>query len=224
MNGTIFSEAIGAIDSKYIDKALNYRPKRKVHILPFAASLTILLLLCGFAYTAHVYWGVGPAEWTDISELTQPFGTVAGEQLANQKKDSRIFYEKSSLISNYTNVYADCSVCVTTEENVIPPLYFSPNYMVIFTQGDEKGWALETGDELTLHISLHQAQSLELETGYIVNGEYHLLSLAKGNDFNETLTAADAGKYFICVTNRSSTNAVIRAGEILSNRPVRCLE
>lgn len=224
MNGKTFSEAMGAIDSKYIDKALYYRQKRKVHILPFAASLTIILFVCGFAYTAHVYWGVGPAEQTDISKLTQPFGTVAGEQQANEEKDSGIFYEKSSLISNYTNVYADRFVCVTTGENVIPSLYFSPNYMVIFTQGDEKGWALEAGEELTLHISLHQAQSLELETGYIVNGEYHLLSLAKGNDFNETLTAADAGEYFICVTNRSSTNAVIRAGEILWNKLVRSLE
>lgn len=213
MNAKTFSEAMSTIDNRYIDRALNYRRKKRVHILPFAASLTILLLLCGFAYSAYVYWGVGSAEQIDFDRLTQPFGTVADEQMTDENNGG-MFYEKSGLISDYTNVYADDSVCVATDGNVIQPLYFSPNYMIIFAKEDEKGWALEAGEELALHFSLYPAQSLELEIGYILNGEYHLLSVTKGSDFDETLIAAGAGEYYFCVTNRASANAVIEEGEI----------
>lgn len=213
MNAKTFSEAMGAIDNKYIDRALNYHRKRKIRLLPIAASLTILLSLCGFAYSAYIYWGVGAVERIDFDKLTKPFGTVAGEQTADEG-DSGIFYEKSGLISDYTNVYADNSVCVTTDENMIPPLYFSPNYMIIFTREDEKSWALEAGEQLTLQFSLYHSQSLELEIGYILNGKYHLLSVSRGRDFDETLIAAEEGEYYFCVTNHSSANAIIENGEI----------
>ena len=105
MNAKTFSEAMSTIDNRYIDRALNYRRKKRVHILPFAASLTILLLLCGFAYSAYVYWGVGSAEQIDFDRLTQPFGTVADEQMTDENNGG-MFYEKSGLINDYTNVYA----------------------------------------------------------------------------------------------------------------------
>lgn len=213
MNTKVFSEAMGEIDSRYIDQALNYRRKRRMHLFPFAAGLAIFLLTCGFAYTVYVYWGVGLAGNVDRNKLTQPFGTVAGGQLADGS-DSGIFFEKSGLIRDYSDVYADCSTCVAVNENTIPPLYFSPNYMVIFTQEDKNGWTVGAGGELTFHISLYHGQSLELEVGYVLNGEYHLLSVTKGSDFNETLTGTDTGEYYFCVTNHSSVNAVIEDGEI----------
>ena len=57
---------------------------------------------------------------------------------------------KKNLINDYSNVYADNSVCVTMDGNSIPPIYFSPNYMVIFTQPNEDGWTLSKGDEFSI--------------------------------------------------------------------------
>lgn len=216
MNAQLFSEAMNNIDSKYIDKALNYNYHHKSikRILSLAASLFILFGLCGFVYGAYVYQGVGSADNIDFNELTQPFGTLASEQAANEN-DSITFFEKSSLISDYDNVYADNSICVATDNGMIPSIYFSPNYMVIFSMEDEKGWTLKEGEKLTLSFSLHHAQSLDLEIGYVLDGRYHILSLAKGCDFSETLTASDEGEYYFCITNHSSGNAVIESGSIV---------
>ena len=134
------------------------------------------------------------------------------------ENDSEIFFEKSNLISDYENVYADNSVCVASNNNIIPSIYFSPNYMVIFSQEDEQGWILKAEEKLTLGFSLLQTQSIELEVGYILNGEYHVLSLTKGCDFNETLTVSDEGEYYFCVTNHSSENAIIKSGNIIVER------
>lgn len=216
MNAQLFSEAMNNIDSKYIDKALNYRYRHKSikHILSLAASLLIFFGLCRFAYGAYVYQGVGSTGNIDFNKLTQPFGTIAGEQAANGN-DNVAFFEKSSLISDYDNVYADNSICVATDNGMIPSIYFSPNYMVIFSMEDEKGWTLKEGEKLTLSFSLHHAQSLDLEIGYILNGQYYTLSLSKGCDFSETLTASDEGEYYFCITNHSSGNAVIENGSIV---------
>lgn len=108
MNTKKFSEAMSEIDSRYVEKALNYRSKRKNHILLLAAGL-VFLFLCGFTYVAYAYWGVGFADNIDFNRLTQPFGTVASEQQMNEN-DSEIFFEKSNLISDYENVYADNSM------------------------------------------------------------------------------------------------------------------
>lgn len=53
--------------------------------------------------------------------------------------------------------------------NSIPSIYFSPNYMVIFTQENENGCALSKGDELTIDFS--QYEKIQLEIGYILNGQ-----------------------------------------------------
>lgn len=216
MNAKKFSEAMSEIDSRYVEKTLNYHSKRKNHILLLAASL-VFLFLCGFTYAAYAYWGVGFADNIDFNRLTQPFGTVASEQQINEN-DSEIFFEKSNLISDYENVYADNFVCVTSNNHTIPSIYFSPAYMVIFSQENEQGWILKAEEKLTINFSLYQTQSLELEVGYILNGEYHALSLTKGCDFNETLTISDEGEYYFCVTNHSSENAIIKNGNIIVNR------
>lgn len=216
MNTKMFSEAMSEIDSRYVEKTLNYHNKKKKYILSLVASL-VFILSCGFAYAAYTYWGVGSADNIDFNRLTQPFGTVGSEQQMNEN-DSEIFFEKSNLISDYENVYADNSVCVASNNNIIPSIYFSPNYMVIFSQEDEQGWILKAGEKLTLGFSLLQTQSIELEVGYILNGEYHVLSLTKGCDFNETLTVSDEGEYYFCVTNHSSENAIIKSGNIIVER------
>lgn len=88
MNTKKFSEAMSEIDSRYVEKALNYRSKRKNHILLLAAGL-VFLFLCGFTYVAY-------ADNIDFNRLTQPFGTVASEQQMNEN-DSEIFFEKAIL-------------------------------------------------------------------------------------------------------------------------------
>ena len=202
------------IDSRYIERTLNYHRRRKMHVLSLAASFAVLFLLCGFAYAACTYWGAGSASHIDFDSLVQPFGTVADEQEMSEN-DSENFFEKSSLIHDYGNVYADNSVCVATKDNVIPSIYFSPAYMVIFSREEEQGWTLKAKDTITLDFSLYQAQSLELEVGYILNGEYHVLSSEKGSDFSETFMVSDEGEYYFCVTNHSSANAVIKNGRII---------
>lgn len=209
-----FSEAMGEIDYRYVDKAINYHHKRNRYILPLAASLAVFVL-CGFAYSAYVYWGVGDAGKIGYNELTKPFGTLSSGQQIIENGDG-IFNEKSSLINDYGNVYASSTVCVVADNDIIPSIYFSPNYMVIFTKEGEDGWKLNAGEELTINFSLNPAQSLELEIGYILNGEYHELSLTKGCDFKETLTATEEGEYYFCVANHSSENAVIEGGEIVA--------
>lgn len=213
MNTKIFSKAMNEIDDKYISKALNYHHKRKFHTLPFAASLVVFMGMCGFAYAASIYYGAGSANHIDFDRLTRPFGTTADEQQSVENENVS-FYERSDLIRDYRDIFAEHSVCVTTEENQIPSIYFSPNYMVIFSREKEQGWTLNAEETLTLDFSLHHTQSLELEIGYILNGEYHTLSLAKGCDFTETLTASETGEYYFCITNHSSSNAVIENGDI----------
>lgn len=212
MNVKEFSEAMSEIDCRYIDKAINYHHKRNRYILPLVASLAIFVL-CGFAYSAYVYWGVGNVGRIGYNELTKPFGTLSSEQQIIENDDG-IFIEKSNLINDYENVYANNSVCVAADNNVIPSIYFSPNYMVIFTKESENGWKLDAEEELAINFSLNHVQSLELEIGYILNGEYHELSLTKGYDFSETLTAPEEGEYYFCITNHSSENAIIESGEI----------
>lgn len=212
MNTKRFSIAMGEIESSYVEKALNYHSKKRRYLLSCAASLAVLFV-CGSAYAACVYWGIGSADHIDFNKLTQPFGTVAGEQESNENS-STVFYEKSGLINDYENIYADYSACVATENGTIPSIYFSPAYMVIFSREDGQGWSLEAEDQLTLDFSLYRTQSLELEIGYIMNGEYYALSLTKGCDFNEIFTVSDAGEYYFCVTNHSSENAVIKNGRM----------
>lgn len=213
MNTKLFSEALSELDDKYVYTALNYHPKRKLRLFPFVASLSVFAGLCGFAYAVSVYQGVGSADHIDFNKLTQPFGTITDEQQLDMDNNV-IFLEKSPIINDYENIYADYSVCVETADNQIPSIYFSPNYMVIFSQENEQGWALTQKEKLTLHFSLYHAQSLELEIGYVLNGKYHSLSIVKGCDFSETLTAPEAGEYYICITNHSSSNAVIESGNI----------
>lgn len=144
--------------------------------------------------------------------MTQPFGTVASDKNV-PANENELLYEKSNLINDYSNVYADNSVCVTMDGNSIPSIYFSPNYMVIFTQENENGWALSKGDELTIDFS--QYEKIQLEIGYILNGQYYKIATGTGLEFGNIISAPEDGIYYFCVTNRSSSNAIIKSGEII---------
>ena len=135
MNAKLFSEAMNEVNDKYYEEAASYHCKkygwRKWSMV--AACLAVVLVLCGFGYAAYIYWGVGSAGNIDFADLTKPFGTIASDK-DSPVNGGEIFYEKSKLINDYSNVYADNSVCVTVDGSSIPSIYFSPNYMVIFTQ------------------------------------------------------------------------------------------
>lgn len=177
-----------------------------------AACFAVVLALCGFGYAAYIYWGVGPTGNIDFDDLTQPFGTVASEEEVQANEDE-IFYEKSELIKDDTNVYAANSVCVAMDNNSIPSIYFSPNYMVIFTQQNGDGWSLAKGDELTISFSLFEKTQLDI--GYILDGRYYeITSGGTGPEFGNEVSAPRDGIYYFCVTNRSSSNTIIESGEI----------
>lgn len=214
MNSKLFSEAMSEVNDKYYEEAANYQCKkyRWTKWSAVAACLVVALALCGFGYAVYTYWGVGSAENIDFEDLTQPFGTVASDTDV-QINEEEIFYEKSELINDYTNVHADNSVCVTMDGNSIPSTYFSPNYMVIFTQENENGWALSKGDELTIDFS--QYEKIQLEIGYILNGQYYKIATGTGLEFGNIISAPEDGIYYFCVTNRSSSNAIIKSGEII---------
>lgn len=214
MNAKLFSEAMNEVNDKYYEEAASYHCKkygwRKWSMV--AACLAVVLVLCGFGYAAYIYWGVGSARNIDFADLTKPFGTIASDK-ESPVNGGEIFYEKSKLINDYSNVYADNSVCVTVDGSSIPSIYFSPNYMVIFTQPNEVGWTLSKGDKFSINFSLFE--KIQLDVGYILNGKYYeIASGGTGPDFGNIITAPEDGIYYFCVTNRSSSNAVIKSGEI----------
>lgn len=91
--------------------------------------------------------------------------------------------------------------------------------MIIFTQKDKNGWVLSKDDEFTIDFSLYQ--KLRLEIGYILNGTYHKITSGTGPDFSNTISVSEDGTYYFCVTNRSSSNAIIESGEITEDRKCR---
>ena len=217
MNKMKFAEAMSMVDDRYYEEAENYQRKdgkRAVNRpLLLVACLVISLALCGFAYMASVYWGSGPTDGASFEELTKPFGTIAGDKNTfTEVEDSA--WTRSELISDYSSVYADNSAMYFLNGNIIPSVYFSPAWMVIFAQEDGAGMSLDSGDTVKFDYVLKNKQRLEIEMGYILNGQYYELSTALGN-YNETDFQADeAGEYYFCLTNRASTNAVIDSGSI----------
>lgn len=214
MTNKQFSEALSQISDRYIIETINFRNKKgKKKYSLLAACLILALILCGFAFAVHSYLGVGSAEDASFKELTQPFETTSSTEISENAADET-FFTKSDIISDYSEVYADNSVCVTVEGEKIPSVYFSPNYMIIFTQKDEKGWTLEEGDQFMIDVSLYDQQSITMEIGYILDGKYYNMCNTLGPDFSNVLNVTEDGDYYFCITNRSSANAVIESGDI----------
>lgn len=179
--------------------------------------------MCGFAYAAYRYWGGGSAEGKDFEDITRPFETSSastGQPTGGEARTKELQASSSSLsgiITDYSNIYCDASAPVELDGRKIPSIYFSPSHMIIFTRSDGQGWTLNKGNSFTLNFTLDERQSLTMETGYVVNGEYHTITPhIKGIDFSETVTADQDGTYYFCVTNLSSENAVIVDGTIIS--------
>lgn len=205
--------AMEALDDDLISGAVTYVPARVVRrnrIVLLAACIAALLALCGFGYAAAHFWGIGSAKPSDFDDLADPFGTLAGDR--DTQAEAPTCYVKSDLITDYTNVYADNAVCVELQDNRIPAIYFSPNYMAIFTQDAEAGWSLSKGEEVTFRFSLYEP--LQLEVGYVLNGRYYKVTSGMGPDFEHTICAPEDGSYFFCLTNRSSSNAILTDGII----------
>ncbi len=188
-------------------------PRKKAwRFVPVVVCIMLVFALGGFAYAIVRYWGVGVVGDTDRSAIMNPFGTVAsGEADVKDSQDSS--GQKSGIIKNYDNIFAASAINFELTSNEIPSLYFSPGYMVVFTRGNEMGWRLKTGDQLAVNYTLDD-QSLVLETGYVLNGEYYKLGEEKGADFADTITAAEDGVYYFCITNHSSANAIIKRGTV----------
>lgn len=218
MTGKDLIIGMSFIDEQYINEAMSTK-KVKKHIISrrkigiIVACLIFVIALCGFTYAVIRYWGVGSTENIKIEDLTQPFGTMASE--SNTSEDVHTSeVGKSELIDDYENIFARYILNWEMDSNVISSLYFSPTYMVMFTQADRQGWDLEAGENLTLNFSLSSKQSLEIEIGYVFDGVYHEISSPKGTIFTETITAYERGTYYFCITNRSSSNAVLSEGSI----------
>lgn len=205
-------QSITNIDEEYLDEMQRYKPVVKIHRRPIliAACLAITLLLCGFGYAT--FWGTGSADGISFHALTQDFSTEAGDVDTVTENDNEV--EKSDLITDYSNIFAANFVSYSTDNGKIPSIYFSPNYMVIFTKGENGGWTLEAGEEITFSLNLNKKQSLSLEFGYVLDGKYYPLFTLMGNTFSDTFNALEGGEYYFCVTNRSSANAVTVGGNI----------
>lgn len=217
MNKMKFAEAMSMVGDRYYEEAENYQRKTGKGIvkrpLLLAACLVISLALCGFGYMASVYWGSGSADGASFEELTRPFGTIAGDESTfTEVEDSA--WTRSELISDYSGVYADDSAMYFLNGNSIPSVYFSPAWMVVFAREDGAGMSLEPGDTVTFQYALKNKQSLEIEMGCILNGQYYELSKTLGSTDEVEFQANEAGEYYFCLTNRASTNAVINNGSI----------
>lgn len=207
--------SITDISEAYVEEAWRCKPaaKKRKRFLLMAACLLLALALCGFGYAISVYWGVGSASSVGFDKLTNPFGTVNVDKDSVTEIDDNA-WARSDIITDYTNIFADNSVCYALDGGTIPALYFSPGYMIIFTQEDESGWTLSPGEEAVFELSLNDRQNLELEFGYVLNGRYSALAAVSGHEFSETFKAPENGEYYFCVTNRSSENAVIVTGAV----------
>ena len=217
MKNSRIAHAMQFVGDDLIAEACTHTSPRHSRLL-LAAACAALVLLGGVGCAVYrAYWGAGSAADIPPADLTRPFET-GSEAVASGEEPpppaEEVTYPKSSLIADYTNVYAVASVCVPMEGAEIPATYFSPNYMVIFTRPEEAGWVLAAGDTLSIEFTLAEGQTCTLDLGYIQDGVYHDLSSARAAAFSDTLTAPADGTYYFCVTNRTSENAVIQGGSI----------
>lgn len=219
MRGKDLIIGMSFIDEHYVNEAISTKKatkhtltRRKIGIM--VACLILIIALGGFTYAVIQYWGIGSADNIKFEDLTQPFGTIVSERdISNNVQTPEL--SKSDLIDDYENIFARYILNWEIDSNVIPSLYFSPTYMIVFTQEEMQGWDLEVGETLTLNFSLSSKQSLGMQIGYVLNGQYHEISSPKGTTFSETITAYERGTYYFCITNQSSSNAVLLEGAII---------
>lgn len=205
-----------SMKKRIVQKCLTNGKKKitvRYKVLPIAACMALVVCLAGFTYAAYTYWGAGTTASLDISDFTRPFGTVASDEEILEG-DNNLAKETVEIIKNYDDVYADYFAYFNLDDSSIPSIYFSPNHMVILTGSESQGINLSAGEDVSFSFSLDGNQELTLELGYILNGIYHELSTMFGSDFSYAFTAQEVGEYYFCITNHSSSNAVISSGSI----------
>lgn len=148
-----------------------------------------------------------PEDELDRKELTQ---------LLNRWLAGLSVYDRTIFLKRYwygEAVFAEKFKRIDVDSHQMDSLYFSPEYMLIFSNQGES-WTKADGQTLCLNFQLEDDQSLYLGCGYIDNGEYHELTLSKGNNFSFSIKMKEGHEYYLCVTNYSSDNAVIKKGSI----------
>lgn len=103
----------------------------------------------------------------------------------------------------------------------IPEVLTANGNIVIFTKGEEVGWQLNKGEQLTLHYGLDlktNADSDEtgerMEVGYVHDGRLVQGYSAKAKQFDYTLTADEAGAYYFYIRNASAGKIIVSSGTI----------
>lgn len=185
---------------------------RKKHRILYPVLIAAALCLCGFGYKLYSIIGAGYTKDIDQNRLAVPFDTSASSKDTHSAKTEK--KNTSGVdIRNINDVFAEKFKRIDVDSHQIDSLYFSPEYMLIFSNQGES-WTKEDGQTLCLNIQLEDDQSLYLGCGYIDNGEYYELTLSKGNTFSFSIKMKEGHEYYLCVTNYSSENAVIKKGTI----------
>ncbi|MFB9274397.1 hypothetical protein [Cohnella cellulosilytica] len=105
---------------------------------------------------------------------------------------------------------------------LIPQLLTGNGDLVIFTKEEGGGWELEPGDELSIRFKLDLTHNYSdpngeyMELGFIRNGEPIKGSFDKTPSFDYTVTADEAGVYYLYTENYSAGKIIIDSGAVSS--------
>jgi hypothetical protein len=212
-------ESLTDIDERFIEEAEpehleNAIPggKGKMRRILYPVLIASTLCLCGFGYKVYSIIGAGYTKNIDRNRLDVPFDTKSSSKDVSSGKTEKT--NKSGVdISNIDDVFAEKFKRIDVNSAQIESLYFSPEYMLIFSDGGN-AWNGIEGKTLRLDFQLDYDQSLHLGCGYIDNGKYHQMDLTGGNKFSLSIKVKKGHKYYLCVTNYSSENAVIKEGSL----------
>lgn len=212
-------ECMTDIDDRYIEEAdpkhsqdMITEAKRKTKRLLYPALIASALLLCGFGYKVYSIIGAGYTKSIDRNRLEIPFDTKSSSKDVNSGETEKTNTSGVD-ISNIDDVFAEKFKRIDLSSGEIESLYFSPEYMLIFSDNGE-AWNGAEEKTLQLDFQLDDDQSLHLACGYIDNGKYHEMKLNKGNKFSLSVKMKKGHEYYLCVTNYSSENVVIKKGSI----------
>lgn len=196
----------------------------KKKVIPVTLGcIAISLLLCGGKYylegnKANNYYGVGEVG-NNKSSILSPFTTTSTS--SDNIEDTRLERETPPIeVINqevlFANYFGEVNLTQTESNYSIPEIYVSPNHMAILSTQTGDGLTALDEDNSTMEISfnLSNKQSLTLEIGVICDGEYYTLSNTKGIDFTENFNTTPSQEYYICITNRTSENAIISNGRV----------
>lgn len=212
-NSEVLFECLTDIDDRFIDEATSGCPDRKAgrrRKILYPALVAGSMVLCGFGYRLYAVTGAGRVSDIDSSRLEVPFDTSSAKSDIHEETEED---STCSFISNKDSVLADHFKEINTVDGRIDSLYFSPGYMLVFSD-DGEAWDVGNSGTIDVHLELVNEQPLTLECGYVDNGRYHKVSFSSGHEFSFSIKAENGHEYYLCITNYSSDNAVIETGNI----------